>query len=252
MNEFSEHLPMIEAYLEGSLSLKDRKAVEERRANEPAFDAAIIEFERIKQAIEIEGQRKMRLKIGAWEQDARKDNSSYRRAFSMAAAVLVILGLGLLLVNLLWRSEPEPEQLAASMFDPYPSMVGERNAGSMEAIDSLLMHYEAGQYQMVLESFEGRMEEGMNQPNMMSFYMGESYLATNNFAEAAVALGQFTDRDNALFETARFHTALALVLNGDRAEAEKALTIIFAEKGPYREKAEDLLNSLNALDDLAE
>lgn len=252
MNEFSEHLPLIEAYLEGSLSLKDRKVVEERRANEPAFDAAIIEFQQIKQAIEMDGQRKMRAKIGAWEQNARKDNSSYRRLFSMAAAVLVILGVGFLLVNLLWSSEPEPEQLAASMFDPYPSVMGERNAGSMEAIDSLLMHYEAGQYQTVVESFEGRMQDDMNHPTMVSFYMGESYLATNNFAEAAEALGQFTDRDNALFETARFHAALALMLNGDRAEAEKALTLIFAEKGPYREKAEDLLNSLNALDDLAE
>lgn len=252
MNEISEHLPLIEAYLEGSLSLKDRKAVEERRANEPAFDAAIIEFQQIKQAIEIEGQRKMRSKIGAWEQNARKDNSSYRRVFSMAAAVLVILGLGLLLVNLLWRSGPEPEQLAASMFDPYPNVMGERNAGIMEAIDSLLMHYEAGQYQIVLESFKGRMDEDADNPTMMTFYMGESYLATNNFAEAAKTLGQFTDRDNALYETARFHTALALVLKGDRTEAERALTFIFAEKGPYREKAEDLLNSLNALDDLAE
>ena len=111
-------------------------------------------------------------------------------------------------------------------------------------MDSILDLYEAGDYGAAAKGFTTSSRPASESADMWDFYKAESLIASGEFVKGADILSAFADRGHALFETARFHRALALVMAGEKQEAEDLLTLIAMEKGPFREKANAVLEDL--------
>lgn len=244
MTDDMHRLSRIEAYIEGTLPEEERIAMEKERKDDPVLDAAIEEFELIRDGIEEAGKEEFRQKIREWEDRERNRKNSGPSFMRAAATVLVIFGCAAGLYLLLQNSGDSLESRARDMFTPYPSVTGERGAAPVNVEDSIFMLYEAGQFKLITELFENNRPEGDDLDGLRDFYLAESFIAEGRYLSAVDILSEFDDRRHALFEVARFHHALALILAGKTAEAERTLEIIRSEKGLYREKAEILLEQM--------
>jgi hypothetical protein len=243
MKQTDELYPLIEAYLEGHLSESDKANFDTRRGDDPVLNAAILEFETIRRGIEAQGKHALRQKISIWETGIkRKEKRIY--LFRWAAVFVGLAVAGLVIGTLLWPGENDTKQLAQSYFEPYPALFAERNHGAMNTVDSLLYLYNKGSYGAAVKLIEGKRINESEEAQLIRFYLGESALASKDYKLAINSLAGFGDRENALFEVARFHHALALLLQGESIQAQNALQIIHTEKGPYRLKAGEILIQL--------
>lgn len=245
MTDDMDKLSRIEAFVEGTLSQKDRDAMEAQRRDDPVLDAAIYEFEQIREGIVEAGKEELRQKIREWEasESARSDagSSSLRKA----AAVLIVVGCAAGLYTLLQNTGRNSlESDALEMFTPYPNVTAERGSTPANVTDSIFMLYEDGQYDQIIEMFENQRPYGNDLEGLRDFYLAESFIAGGRYLAAADILSEFDDRSHALYEVARFHHALALILAEKYEEAEDKLEIIRSEKGPYRAQAETLLKQM--------
>ncbi|MCA1752255.1 MAG: hypothetical protein LC670_10780 [Flavobacteriales bacterium] len=245
MTEDTNKLSRIEAFVEGTLPEKERAAVEKERLENPVLDAAIEEFELIRDGIVEAGKEELRQKIREWEAKERSGNHSRQSFTRIAAAILVILGCTAGLYTLLQNDGNSLENQALNMFSPYPSVISERGTAPVNAEDSIFMLYEEGRFEQITLMFENKRPEGDDMEGLRDFYLAESFIAEGRYFAAIDILSEFDDRNHALFEVARFHHALALILAGKTVEAEKKLEIIRSEKGLYREKAETLFRQIN-------
>lgn len=244
MTNDMHRMSRIEAFIEGTLSREEHAAMEEERRADPALNAAIEEFELIRDGIVEAGKEELRQKIREWEdreRDRKKSEFSFAR---IAATILVVLGSAAGLYILMQNSENSLESQALEMFSPYPSVTGERGTGPATIEDSIFILYEAGRFEEITFMFENKRPEGNDLEGLRDFYLAESFIAEGRYLAAIDILSEFDNRDHALYEVARFHYALALILAGKNDEAENKLRIIHSEKGIYREKAEILLEQM--------
>lgn len=245
MSAEDTELSRIEAYTLRTLPEAERRKMDAEREKNPELDAAIREFEALKAGIDEAGRAALRKKIRDWEAKAQKrDSGSKTSILSVAATAAVILGCAAGLYFLM----PQGEGItgaASDMFTPYPGIKTERGSAPASETDSLLLFYEAGNYSQVVEMFESRQPDGNDLEGLRDFYLAESFIAEGRYKDAADLLADFDDRTHALFEVARFHYALALILSERNREAKNTLRLIASEHGLYREKAEELLELLD-------
>jgi hypothetical protein len=242
MTKNPDILETIEAFVEGKLKPEERIAFEQKCLANPELSAFVDEYRLLRIGMEEVSRNDLRAKLRSWDEAlVQKDKIAFS-FFKIAAAVFCIAIIGLIIALLLNKQDQEASKIAQTYFIPYPNMMGERNAAASSAVDSLLHLYDKGQFNEVVEEFETRIKaDGADEGALMRFYLGESLLAAGEYQRAAEVLETFSERENALFDVARFHRALALTMAGDDDKARRALYIIHAEKGPYREKAGELL-----------
>lgn len=241
MSSDHRELSRIEAYTLGTLPEKERRLMDAAREKDAELDAAIREFEEIKAGIDEAGKAELRKKIRSWEEKTRKQEPGTRiPGLRIAAAAAVIIGCVAGLYFLL-PQEDSYTGTAYDMFTPYPGVNTERGSTPASALDSLFIYYEAGNYSAVVQMFENRRNSGDDLEGLRDFYLAESFIAEGRFKDAASLLADFDDREHALFEVARFHYALALILSDRKREGQNTLRLIATEDGPYQEKAEQLL-----------
>ncbi len=234
-------LSRIEAYTLGTLPEAERRLMDAEREKDAELDAAIREFEEIKAGIEEAGKAELREKIRSWEEKAREREPGSRvPGIRIAAAAAVFIGCVAGLYFLLPQNGGV-EETAYEMFSPYPGVITERSGSPASAEDSLFTYYAAGNYAAVVRMFESRQSFGDDLEGLRDFYLAESFIAEGRYKDAANLLADFDDGEHALFEVARFHYALALILSDRKNEARNTLRLIATEDGLYREKAEELL-----------
>lgn len=242
----------LEAYLDGRLEKNDIEKLEKEIAAQPALQKTLEELRALKAGIDQAGQKHMREKIARWEAEAARNQKASRKStyLKWAAALLVLITGGYFLYHTLAEGDPEKkESLAESLFSPYPNLRAERGAAEDAMIDSILLLYDAGDYAAAARGFTAQTKPASEPADMWDFYKAESLIASGEFVQGADILSSFTDRSHALFETARFHRAIALVMADEIDEAEDLLTLIALEKGPFRTQADALLSELNHVED---
>lgn len=98
MNEYDQQL--IDRYLAHELNENDRAEVEYRRQSDPVFDAAVREYEFVRQALRMREREKLRQEFAAWdhELDKKKPDQGPRsdRDWRWVWLVMAVLVVGLI------------------------------------------------------------------------------------------------------------------------------------------------------------
>ncbi len=243
MNEEKE-IALIDSYLEGTLSMEDKIAFEERLRKENDLQLLLSDLRILKAGIKQTTREEIRSELQSLE---NKLTGSPSFSFLRSTWTKVAASLAFIMVTawLLWPSSTKtPEQLFAENFEPYPNIIMPTVRGG-QASDSTEMAQAFKAYDMqefpkaiqLFESIEAK-DEGV------LLYLGNSYLA-NGTPEKAIPIFVKTIKDYDLFdEQAMWFLGLSYIKIGDTENAKSVLLKLNAKDGFYKSRAETLLINL--------
>ncbi|NUM82174.1 hypothetical protein HUU42_15375 [bacterium] len=168
-----------------------------------------------------------------------------KKFYQYAAAAILLIGFSIAM----YISQRNPYGvLVAENLEPYPNtnplVRGEKQINYLE---KALMHYELAEYSPAIKDF--LQELAQNPDNITArFYLGVSYLMTDDSKLAIPELSAVTGVENSQFyEASLWYLALAYL---DQAYAEQAralLNELVTLKGSYGDEAQKLIDDLKAL-----
>jgi hypothetical protein len=188
-------------------------------------------------------------------------DEKYRRQFSeapviplfkvvrIAAAAVILIGIGTLMVLLLSPRKQDPVELFAMNFTPYPDLITEKSAiHETDTIHQWLMtglgFYHAKKYDSAYIVFKHLYSKDRSS-DTIAFYFANTILATNSDPGSAVKVFKSLSEGETVFaELSQWYLALALIKNNDIAGAKSQLAYLIRTSPYYRQKAETLLKKL--------
>jgi len=172
--------------------------------------------------------------------DIKQRRKGTLKLLGYAAALLLVLAVGWWSMNL---GGFDSRQLAMDTFKPYDNIttgtVRGDNDATLEA--AAYADYDAGNYAAAQDKLADLAATDVNK-----FYLGQSLLAQEKFAEAHDALVSLVGKpDFALAEEAAYYYGLAQLGMGDLENAKETLSEISTAPGhPYQKEAKTLLAKL--------
>ena len=166
-----------------------------------------------------------------------------RRLYGIAAAVLVLLLAGWFVLQP--RGYNSPEALAMATFEPYENITpGGVRGGEADPATAAFAAYDAGDYATAATALRALPPTAVNR-----FYLGQSLLATGDYAAAAVQFADVRMADFGLTLEAEYYLAVARLGEGKTGPARDLLKKIAGESShPLTEKAQSLLAEVDKLD----
>ena len=167
----------------------------------------------------------------------------------VAAAAVVLIGIGTLLAHFLFPEKQDPAMLFAQNFAPYPDLITEKS--STWQTDSVhqwlatgLDFYRVKKFDSAFIVFKHLYRIDANN-DTISFYFANTILANESDPEPAIEIFTLLSGKETVFaELSRWYLALALLKNGDPDGAKTQLTSLIKTSQYYRQKAEVILKEL--------
>ena len=244
MNEEKE-IALIDSYLEGTLSMEDKIAFEERLRKENDLQLLLSDLRILKAGIKQTTREEIRSELQSLE---NKLTGSPSFSFLRSTWTKVAASLAFIMVTawLLWPSSTKtPEQLFAENFEPYPNIIMPTVRGGQTADSTVMAQaykaYDMQEYTKAIELFESLEVKAEG----VLLYLGNSYLA-NGSAEKAVPIFERVISDFDIFdEQAEWYLALSYLKLGNKEKASEISKAIVDRGGDYASKAKRLLLTLN-------
>lgn len=164
-----------------------------------------------------------------------------RRLYGIAAAVLVLLVAGWFIMQP--RGYDSPGALAMDTFEPYTNITQGGVRGESDPATAAFAAYDAGRYAAAAEALAALPATATNK-----FYLGQSLLGQERYADAAVQFEDVRRADFGLAREAEYFLALARLGEGKAELARQLLTTIStAADHPSRAEATELLAKMEQL-----
>lgn len=237
----------IDNYLLGLGTPEERKEFSEEISRNPEISAQVAETELAMAAIEIHEDSAMKARLQQLEASLKASDTtpatniaskqeakvvemkpvkrSGRSWLAIAASVLLLLAVGWYVLQM--NAGGSPAQIAMANFEPYDNIAQPFERGSTE--ESLQADayraYEAGDYATAERGFAALPDDGKR-----PFYLGQSLLAQEKFAEAEAVFLRLVTSDSPFRQESEYYLALAQLAQGDTAAAKAKLTNIVSDE----------------------
>jgi tetratricopeptide (TPR) repeat protein len=236
-----DHTILIDKYLHGSLSDKERSEFETLRARDEEFAREVAFQENLREVVRAEEDplRKMVSDLESGYQE-HSPNSGMWKKLLVAASIFAVLGLAIF-YNL--NRPVSSSDLYENYFESYPNVVNPLERGSnTEPKDMAFEAYENGRYQEAYDRFNDLLET--EDQVHYQFYMANALLELGQSREAIVLLNEFSASEDKLADRASWYLAMAHLQLDNKEQAIIELEKI-VEQGAYNaSKAEELLAEL--------
>jgi tetratricopeptide (TPR) repeat protein len=161
--------------------------------------------------------------------------------YAVAASVVILILAGVYFFS---TSDPNPTELYAEYFTPYPNVFEPTVRGSEEVTKRSLafQRYEEGDYQEAADLFSELLEVE-REPGMVlllgnaNLALGKTEDARNNFNEVMKASGS-------IVAPAKWYLSLSYLKDGKSQPAVEILKTLTESNNPYAKKSEQLLKQL--------
>ena len=241
----------IDRFLRGDMDDNERREFDEELSRDADLTFAFGETETALDAIELAEDRALKARLQALESSlgthaatpppasevpapapAVEPTATVRSLKPLQRSRWTLLAYAaslLLLLSAAWfvlrPSGPEPGQLAMDYFEPYPNLAYslQRGDDGSDPRAAAYLAYESGDYATAVRLLSELPESGAR-----AFYLGQSYLALEEFAAAEE---QFIDAqvpDFNLHDEARYYMALAQIGQGKLMEATMPLHTVIS------------------------
>lgn len=206
---------LIEKYLQGEFSEEEKKAIEQKIAEDPELWAESNLHLRLHQFLQNQEELKLREQLKALEEATRKRKSNPLLTYGIAATVSLLALAGLFF----WYTQQQivTEEIFAARFEPYPMVLSQRNESrGNQDLQSAVNAYLAQDYHEAIIYFDELIEKD-TLVTLAQFYQGVSYLALNQPLQSIEKLSAVKDSDQSLLQQqALWYSGLAYLLNKDR------------------------------------
>lgn len=231
-----KNIPQFDAYNHDELDAEEKKAFEEKLAQDPVFKAEFDAFNQFEKAIENAEIASFKANLSNWD-PAKEPSKSNGKIINLRilAAVAAVALIGFLTVTYFFQ-KPSNQDLVTTHFIPYDNVLTVR--GAKEDIDEALLFYEQKNYTEAVVLFNRYPEN-----DMAVFYAAESYTAMANYTDAAARYEILLKKNTLFNDISTFHLALAYLGQND---AKKALAIFegIQEDSDYYKEAQLLIEEL--------
>ncbi len=236
---------LLERYIEGEVTPEEQKSIRQRIKNDPEFQKEYELRLGINNAIKEKNIMQLRYKLSMIHDQEIKESAGtvyqiFRRNWHLAAASITILILvGSLLISNL--NEQGPDNLFKQYYSP-DAIFTARSSELSENLD-LTTGLQKFQKQNYTEAIN--LLKNVSDNTVSDYYLGISYIETNQFLEAKNAFHKITQKDNNLFtEQAEWYKGLCLLKLKELTEAKELFTSISMSSSIYNQNAKEILKEL--------
>lgn len=247
MERTAELFELIEDYLSGGMGETERAAFELRIRESKELEMEVEKHRILSEALKDDAALAFRKKVSTIAADFKEAKigapdphriGTPRSGFlKLAAAVIVLLGLGVVL----WWQVIASESTFDRYYEPYATEGAMRGADD-DALSAVAKDYAHGKYVEVIPELVHLIEQHPEKTELQ-LYLAISYLQTDR-AQLAITLLKRIEVGNARFEAARWYLALSYLKTGDVAAATPVLEELIAYDGIYRTQAEAALGEM--------
>lgn len=230
---------LIQKYLQGTLSKKEEQLFEEYRKNDPSFAKGIPFYEKLHYAFAKADYEQTKSQLQSFY---KEEKQSVWKKWSIAATILVLLGLGAMLYL---NSINSSEKLYAQYFEPYKNVVQPIVRGDAEKTTKVLafMAYDDGDYAKAIGYLDKLLEE--KPEAILALYKANAQLQINQTEAAITILASDIKKTDSIYAEAQWYLALGYLRIEDKTAAKNYLNALLESNSSFKNKeAQHLLKSL--------
>ncbi len=237
---------LLEKYIEGEVTPDEKKSVRLLIKTDPEFQKEYKLRLGINNAIKEKNIMQLRYKLSMiHDQEITKNKGNvirhiFKRNWHLAAASITILILiGSFLISNL--NAPGPDNLFKQYYSP-DAIFTARSSELSENLD-LTTGLQKFQKQNYIEAIN--LLKNVSDNIVSEYYLGISYIETNQFLKAKYTFNKLTERDSNLFtEQAEWYKGLCLLKLKELPEAKALFTSISQSSSIYNQNAKEILKEL--------
>lgn len=247
---------IMEKYVANKLAPAEKARFEQKMEQNPELKAEVELHRKLMKSVETEGVRQMLEQIHQQQLAASATGSvadrqetpvvrfkPARQRLALAAAATVAL----LLVAGWWAfslQQSRPEALYADYFAPANGLPTTLGVADDPLFAEGMVSYKLGEYPEALAAWQPLLAQATAN-DTLSYFAGVALLASQQPQKAESYLRQVARTGQSAYAgPARWYLGLALLLNGQQAEAREVLSELLATENPYREKSRELLEKI--------
>lgn len=242
MDELNEH---IDEYIRGELSDAERKNFQQKMDSDPDFAKKVKQQQVLAEGITAYGQQQLKYNLQQMHQELFEEPKprylyALRWPALAAAASIALLAI---LAYWLWFSNPNPQQLFASHFEPYPVNFASRAISVAPEASDIQKLYIEQRYAEALPGME-KLLQLQSDHQRLRLALGIAYLAENKADQSIETLKAIDDP--LLQAVSKWYMALAYLQKNESASAKSLLEdIVKEDTSNMKEKASELLERIN-------
>lgn len=244
MKNQENEIEKIDKYLSGDMSTSERAAFEQQMNQDDALREEVALHHDIKAGIGEYEDAKLKMKLQEKEIILRQKekNGSQQKSRRIFLWTALAAGLSLTVVAFIWLFFIDsPQTLFAEYYQPYPNVVLpiDRSQPSSRIEKNPYQLYELGQYTEAIPLFEKQLEQEADP--VVRFYLGLSYLETQQVSEAIKQLKTAAEANHNLSTAAHWYLGLGYLQAGEKEEAATIFSQLATSENDFQEKAQEIL-----------
>jgi tetratricopeptide (TPR) repeat protein len=254
MSKEDANIDLIELYLAGRSSKKEKEEVEERMQNDPKFKALFEEVRKVIKGVEYSARNELLNKLRETEKGLpeivleKKPRivRIKRIKYAIAIAATIALLIGSVYTILISRDDGSREDYLTNYYAPYPNIIHpvQRAEDTLMTDEELAYYYyESEQYEKALELFLAFQEDSVNLESTL-FYLANIYMALGKYEDAIEKFNNLLN-DSVVFENqTRWYLSLCYLEDGNYDSAQQQLEQITKTENSYNERAVELMDKI--------
>ena len=234
---------LIEKYFQGTITSDELDVLNMELDNDAKFKKEFANDKEAQLAVKHSKREEIRTrlkpKIGEWENEINSRKIRRRRNWSLAASMLLIMGLGWYITTL-----NSSTNLYEEYYQTYPNEMIVITRDSPDNLETrAFTEYEAGNYEESTKFFLQMKDEGASVN--IDFYLGISYLEQGKTSEAIIYFDEVIAGEGKFESQALWYSALANIKDNDIESAKSSLKLLQDRNDFKVEEARELLTKLN-------
>lgn len=244
-------IELIDKFLNKELDTKALHEFEKQIQSNPEFAREVKLHEEINKALKEKDVMSFRNQLQSIHDEHNKTKTAgriihlfhhnTRLVSGVAAAVIVLIVVGSILV-FGPSAKLTTDNLFADYYEADDAVMMTRSGSNPEDIDlkEALLAYHEKKYDHAIELLHSQTNN-----ILAKYYLGLSYLETDNIDNAITTFEAIIDHKNNLFiEQAEWYLSLCYIKNNEDDKAKEMLNKIINSKSIYKEKAENILKRI--------
>lgn len=233
---------LIENYFTNTLSPSEKEELERLLNTDADFQKEFQFQETLREAIKNKERQKLKQHLKSLETAPK--TIPLRRWYTMAAALIVLFGLGW---ALLYSSGPNYEQLYAAQFEPYPNVIVPAVRSDTQVVSkevaTAFRYYDSHNYTQAATAFQDLYKA--NQEDYAMFYYAVSLMAGNETQKAIAVFETHSWNTPQNYETiSNWYLGLGYVKLENKEKAVGYLNAVANSDKPLAKQAKEVLQNL--------
>ncbi len=230
---------LIQKYLKGKLTPTEESQFQKYMEEDPSFAASVPFLEEVHYAFAKADYDTTKAQLENFHKEVRRKNW---RSWSVAATVLVLIGLGSLFFL---TTESSGEALYAAHFEPYKNVVQPtvRSEGTQTTKTQAFMAYDEGDYKKAIAYMDELLADKPDAT--ISLYRANALLQIGQTRAAIAALEFHIEKTDTVYAEAQWYLGLGYLKIDEIALAKQSFnTLLQTESTFKRDTAQQLLEQL--------